>query len=72
VLSGAAYLFGPAGLVGWVSDPEREQTLRRERGETGPPWAAVAARPALRAAATVGGGHDNITAVLLTIGEKTS
>jgi protein phosphatase len=69
---GDAYLLCTDGLVGMVEDPELEQILRRELGENGRPWAAVAALQALLDAATAAGGHDNITAVLLTIGEKTS
>ncbi|HUF74925.1 MAG TPA: protein phosphatase 2C domain-containing protein [Longimicrobiales bacterium] len=68
---GDAFLLCTDGLVGMVEDEALEQILLRELGENGA--AGEAGEHALQAlldAANEAGGHDNITAVLLTVGAK--
>ena len=65
---GDAFLLCTDGLVGMVEDEELEQILLRELGENGDGPAGEPALQALLDAANAAGGHDNITAVLLTIG----
>jgi protein phosphatase len=65
---GDAYLLCTDGLVGMIDDAELGEILVRELGENG---GRTAGEPTLRAlldAANEAGGHDNITAVLVTIG----
>jgi protein phosphatase len=66
---GDAYLLCTDGLVGMVEDGDLEDILARELGKNG----AAEGEPALQAlldAANAAGGHDNITAVLMSIGER--
>jgi serine/threonine protein phosphatase PrpC len=65
---GDAYLLCSDGLVGMIDDDTVASILAAQLGGTG---AAVAesALKALLDAANEAGGHDNITAVLVTIGE---
>ena len=63
---GDAYLLCTDGLVGMIDDDEIARILTEKLSRNG----AGAAEPALKAllaAANAAGGHDNITAVLITI-----
>lgn len=70
VQAGDAFLLCTDGLVGMVEDEDLEQILVRELGENGRGEAGEHALQALLDAANEAGGHDNITAVLLTIGAR--
>ena len=67
---GDAFLLCTDGLVGMVEDGELEQILVRELDVNGDGVAGEHALQALLDAANEAGGHDNITAVLLTIAAK--
>jgi protein phosphatase len=67
---GDAYLLCTDGLVGMIEDAELEQILGRELGANGRATARESVLEALLDAANEAGGYDNITAVLLTIGER--
>jgi PPM family protein phosphatase len=67
---GDAYLLCTDGLVGMVDDEELEAILVHAIGSNGKLGDAEPVLRALLDAANEAGGHDNITAVLLTIGAK--
>jgi len=67
---GDAYLLCTDGLVGMIEDVELEQILGRELDTNGRSAAGEPALKALLDAANAAGGYDNITAVLLTIGQR--
>ncbi len=67
---GDAYLLCTDGLVGMLDDVELERILRQGIGENGVASGEEPTVQALLDAANEAGGHDNITAVLLTIAAR--
>jgi protein phosphatase len=68
VTVGDAYLLCTDGLVGMLEDAQVEEILERELGAIGGKGSVTPTLQALLDAANEAGGHDNITAVLVTIG----
>jgi PPM family protein phosphatase len=66
---GDVYLLCSDGLVGMLEDAKLEEILEEKIGENGEPGGGEPAVRALLDAANAAGGYDNITAVLVTIGE---
>jgi len=72
VAAGDRFLLCTDGLVGMLEDPALAEILTRELGSNGasPGDADQPALEALVEAANQAGGHDNITAVLVSVGES--
>jgi len=70
VAVGDAYLLCTDGLVGMLEDVQVEQILARELSAGAPAERLEPALQSLLDAANDAGGHDNITAVLVSIGAR--